>query len=193
MLIDILWKILAEPWWVLIIVLYAIGSVIKIKLKEILEFITGKLEDKIKILKFEPMIEWLGPHTPFRLTTRLTFSSKSPFRFKIDYINLNLSLAEIHIRTYRYDRKRDSKMPEGLDFPEEMEDYADSWKIETTDRFTKGIIDDLPAPPSIRLNGEVVFSTIRGYRKVLQPIVQPKDIDRKEWEEIKSEIESQGV
>lgn len=186
--IDILRKIIAEPWFAIILILYAIGLVIKIKLKDILEFITGKkLKDKIKILEFEPEVEWLKAHTPpFRLTTRLTFSSKSPFRFKIDYINLDLSLAEIHIRNYRYDRERDSKVPEGLNFLEIMEGYADSWRIETTDRFTKGIIEDLSDPPSIYLKGEVVFSTIRGYRKVPKLIDKPKNIDRKKWEEIKS-------
>jgi hypothetical protein len=185
--IDILRKIIAEPWFAIILILYAIGLVIKIKLKEILEFITGKLEDKIKILEFEPQVEWLGAHTPpLRLTTRLAFSSKSPFRFKIDYINLDLSLVEIHIRNYRYDRDRDSKVPEGLNFSEIMEGYADSWRIETTDRFTKGIIEDLSEPPSIYLKGEVVFSTIRGHRKVPMLIDKSKNIDRKKWEEIKS-------
>lgn len=193
MQIDILWRIFSVPWVAIIIVLYAIGLLIKFKLKEILEFITGKLKDKIKIFKFEPVIEWLGATTPpVKVTTRLTFSSKSPFRFKIDYINLNLSLAEMHIKNYRYDRERDSKVPEGLIFSKEiMEEYADSWGIKTTDKFIKGIIDELSEPPSVSLKGEVVFSTLRGYRKVPESIDESEDINRKKWEEIKSEIESQ--
>ena len=192
-IIDILWKIISGPWSAIIIVLYAIGSLIYFKQKEILEFITGKLEDKIKIIKIKPVIEWLGiTASPVGLTTRLTFRNKSPWRFKIDYINLDLLLTDVQIRNYHYDREKDSKVPEGLVFSNEiMEGYADSWEMETSNKFTEGIIDDFPEPPRVSLKGEVVFSTIRGYRKVRKSIDESEKINREKWEEIKNKIEYQ--
>ena len=192
-IIDILWRIIISPPWSVIIILYTIFSIIKFELKWILEFITGKLEDKIKIIKFKPVIEWLGiTASPVGLTTRLTFRNKSPWRFKIDYINLNLFLAETRMENYHYDREKDSKVPEGLIFSNEiMEEYADSWEMETSNKFPEGIIDDFPEPPRVSLKGEVVFSTIRGYRKVRKSIDESEKINREKWEEIKNTIKHQ--
>jgi len=192
-IIEILSTIFAKPWIAIIIVLYAIGVIVNIKLKEILELITGKLEDRIKIPEFKLNVEWIRDGTPpGRVTTYSIFRNNSPFRLKTEYIHLDLFFGKIHIRNYLYDREKDSKVPEGLKIPEDiMGDYADSWNIETADRFSKEMVLDYSDQPQIRLEGEVKFSTLRGYRKVPKSIDESEYIDAKVWKEIKDQVITQ--
>lgn len=65
-------------------------AIFTIKLKEILERLTEKLEDRIKIPEFKLDVAWLRNETQGRITTSSIFRNNSPFPFKPEYINMSM-------------------------------------------------------------------------------------------------------